>query len=133
MGEQNQAQEAMRAELDNLKSQMSVLTEMVAKMQQIMEACLALTLQNEERAPTHPLGHLRFLGHTHRMLHRCIRGSHFLLMVFFLAMCHLKQPLPPEAVLEELLGHTPLQVVCGALLGITRWRWDADVAGMAKG
>jgi len=34
-----------------------------------------------------------------------------------LILSHLKQPLPPEAVLEELLGHTPLQVVCGALLG----------------
>ena len=27
------------------------------------------------------------------------------------------QPLPPEQLLEEFLGHTPLQVACGALLG----------------
>ena len=27
------------------------------------------------------------------------------------------QTLPPEQLLEEFLGHTPLQVACGALLG----------------
>ena len=29
------------------------------------------------------------------------------------------ESIPPEALLEELLGHTPLQVAAGALLGIT--------------
>ena len=47
----------MRAELDGVKSQISALIEIMAKMQQTMEASLALTARNEEKVSTHPPGY----------------------------------------------------------------------------
>ena len=47
----------MRAELDSMKNQIGALTEIMAKMQQTMEASLALAARNDKRTPTHPPGY----------------------------------------------------------------------------
>ena len=39
-------------------------------------------------------------------------------MCFERCLLYTSKPISPEKKFKELVGHTPLQVVCGAVLGI---------------